>query len=131
MKDIDVLEFARRISMLPIKTPLSMNYDRIYGQKSDRWWSSQREHLTVWCLHYPTGGVPGYEHTPSNSAKTMYNHFGRPETLLWLAEALGEDDRVLNNVINTIKDIENPRSACAELRRQIPFSRILELMNIE
>ena len=46
-QDMDVLEFARRISRLSIDTPLANKYDEEYGQRSDRWWSCQREHLTV------------------------------------------------------------------------------------
>ena len=85
--------------------------------------------LTVWCLHYPTGGVKGFVHGPSNSAKAMYNGFGRPETLLWLVEALGECNEVLERVIDAIKDIENCRTACAKVREEIPFSRIMELIS--
>lgn len=81
-QDMDVLEFARKISRLSIDTPLANKYDEEYGQRSDRWWSCQREHLTVWALHYPTKGIGNFTHKPSNSSKKMYNHFGRPETLL-------------------------------------------------
>ena len=57
----------------------------------------------------------------------MYNNFGRPETLLWLSEALGENKEVLLDIVNDIKDIK-PQSACGTLRKKIPFDRILELM---
>ena len=46
--DMDVLEFARKISMLSIDTPLANKFDAEHGQKRNRWWSCQREHLTVW-----------------------------------------------------------------------------------
>jgi len=96
MKDMDVLDFARKISMLSTNTPLSIEYDKAHGQKTgDIWWTCQREHLTVWCLHYPTGGTKEFKHKPSNSSKTMYNLFGRPETLLWLTEALGEKKEII------------------------------------
>ena len=128
MDDMDVLEFARKISMLTIDTPLSTEFDRKYGQKEHRWWSCQREHLTVWCLHYPTTGIKGFIHTPSNSSKDLYNRFGRPETLLWLAEALGESNIVIQNIIDEIKD-KKANSACADIRKRIPFNRILELLD--
>lgn len=126
--DIDVLDFARKISMLSTDTPISLKYDSLYGQKDRIWWSCQREHLVVWCLHYPTEGVKGFEHVPSNSARKMYNNFGRPETLLWLAEALGEDKKVLYNLFEELMLIDNARSACAKIREKISFDRILYLM---
>ncbi|MCX4357637.1 MAG: hypothetical protein OSJ43_15695 [Oscillospiraceae bacterium] len=125
--DMDVLDFARKISMLDTDTKISNEFDIKYGQKNNRWWHCQREHLTVWCLHYPTGGVHGYNHRSNNSAKYMYYHFGRPETLLWLAEALNECDDLLNSLVEEIKD-KAPSSACGDIRREIPFNRILRLL---
>ena len=130
--DMNILEFARKISMLSTDTPLANEFDKIYGQKEGRWWSCQREHLTVWCLHYSTGGVKGFLHKPSNSAAQMYNHFGRPETLLWLVETLMIRNKVqfdLQGLIDQIKEEHRPSSACAKIRKEIPFERILELLS--
>jgi len=127
--DMNILDFGRLISMNSIETPLSKAFDEEYGQKADRWWSCQREHLTVWCLHQPTTGVGSFKHKPNCSAKAMYNYFGRPETLLWLVESLGEDAGIISFIINEIKDIKNPRSACKLLRQRISFTRILELID--
>lgn len=129
INDINVLDFGRLISMISIDTPISIEFDKNYGQKEKRWWTCQREHLTIWCLHQPTPGIPGFKHEPNNSARVMYNKFGRPETLLWLAESLGEDNEVLLETVNEIKNIKNCGSACAELRRKISFDRILELID--
>ena len=126
--DINVLEFARKISMLSTDTPLADQYDKEHGQKKNKWWSCQREHLTVWCLHYPTGGVKGFLHKPNDSASYMYNHFGRPETLLWLIESLVNEKNIqftLNDLITKIKET-NPKKACKEIRQQVPFEKILE-----
>ena len=128
-QDMDVLEFARRISRLSIDTPLANKYDEEYGQRSDRWWSCQREHLTVWALHYPTKGKGNFTHEPSNSSKKMYNHFGRPETLLWLAEALGVDSKLIEEVIGEISNHNNASTRCRIIREYIPFERILELLD--
>ena len=128
INDMNVLDFGRSISMLSIDTPISIEFDNNYGQKENRWWTCQREHLTVWCLYQPTPGMPSFEHEPNNSARVMYNYFGRPETLLWLLESLGEDKEVLLEIINEIKDIKKCKSACAKLRERISFDRILELI---
>lgn len=129
-EDMDVLDFGRAISMLSIDTPISIQFDKKYGQKEKRWWTCQREHLTIWCLHQPTPGVPEFEHQPNHSARVMYNRFSRPETLLWLAESLGEEEGVLLQIVNEIKDITDCRTACKNLRSRIPFDRILKLIEM-
>lgn len=126
--DMNVLDFGRSISMISIDTPISIEFDKNYGQKEKRWWTCQREHLTIWCLYQPTPGIPIFSHKANNSARSMYSNFGRPETLLWLSESLGEDKEVLLEVVNEIKDIKNCKSACAKLRKKISFDRILELI---
>lgn len=128
IKDINVIEFARKISMLSVDTPISNNYDKEYGQKENRWWACQREHLTVWCLYQETNGLPGYEHKPNTSARKMYQNFGRPETLLWLLEALGESEEVLNNIVQEIKNESSARRACGRIREKIDFDRIYDLL---
>ena len=122
--DMDVTEFARRICMLGAETPLADEYDRRFGQVKGRWWSCQREHLTAWCLLYPAGGCvyegqpDGFCHQPTNSARKMYGSFGAPETLLWLAEALGGD----------ISELTQKKCTAARVREAFPFDRILELL---
>lgn len=127
-KDMNILDFCRLISMISIDTPIANKFDEEFGQKKGRWWTCQREHLTVWCLHQPTTGLQRFKHRPNCSARAMYYKFNRPETLLWLAESLGEKATVLTEVINKIKNIKNCKSACAELRQTITFDRILELI---
>ena len=132
-KDMDVLEFARKVSMLTTNTPLALQYDEEYGQEKNRWWECQREHLTVWCLFQPTHGLPGFRRAkPNYSARKMYYAFGRPETLLWLAEALGEEKIKLRNIIEEIKG-KKARKACSIIRRNdnVSFERVLSLMEKE
>ena len=127
-RDMDVLDFARAISMCEKSTPIADAYDLAHGQKENRWWACQREHLTVWCLYQPTNGVKGFVHQPNSSARWMYNHFKRPETLLWLAEALGEDAALLTQLAEQMALCGADSTAVKLLREQIPFDRILELL---
>lgn len=129
VKDMDVLEFARKISLLSIETPLAKEFDKEYGQKNDRWWSCQREHLIVWCLHFPTPGIGKFTHKPCSSAKKMYNGFSRPETLLWLIEALDFNQGIIRNIIDNIKDISNCKSACKIVREAIPFEKVINALS--
>ena len=127
--DMDVIEFARKTSMLTTDTPLSKSYDESFGQKKDRWWSSQREHLTVWCLFYPTEGVNGFQHQPSNSASKMYYQLRRPEILLWLIEALITEKKIrfdLESLIDEIRKDTRAASACKKIRETVPFGTIMD-----
>ena len=125
--DLDILEFARKISMLTIDTPLSMQYDKNFGQKKNVWWACQREHLSIWCLFQPTNGVKGFTHKPNNSTRLMYNRFSRPETLLWLIEALIKTNNVDFNLEGLINEIEglDYRKALKIIKEKAPFDTIL------
>lgn len=125
---MDVLDFARAISMRRNSTPIADVFDAKYGQNQKCWWTCQREHLTVWCLHQPTNGVKGFRHQPNSSARWMYYHFRRPETLLWLAESLGEDPALLAELAEQMAQSDYPRNLTI-LRERIPFDRILELLD--
>lgn len=129
--DMDVFDFARKICMCSIDTPISLEFDRLYGQKKDVWWACQREHLTAWCLYQPTSGFASYKHKSNRSTRKMYNYFNCLGTLLWLAETLGEDKEILYSIINIIKNKNNGKEACGILRKYISFDRILELLNGE
>lgn len=128
LKDLDVEDFARRISMLDKPTPLADQYDLTYGQEKERWWTGQREHLNVWCQFQTTEGFKGFKHEPNHSARRMYNNFGRPETLLWLAEAVGIEEEKLDAVVSKISNNLPASSRCKDLRKIIPFDAILELL---
>lgn len=125
--DMDVTEFARRICMLRAETPLADEYDRRFGQRTGRWWTCQREHLTAWCLLYPAGGCvyagqpAGFRHKPSDSARRMYYYYGAPETLLWLIEALGGD----------ISALTQEKCTAARVREAFPFDAVLDLLTKE
>lgn len=127
--DMNVIDFAREISMITSETQIADEFAKKHASKRD-WWSCEREHLTVWCLYQPTNGVKGFYHEPNNSARRMYNNYGKPGTLLWLAEALGEDKDKLKEITEAIKD-KNARTACAIIRKaeNIPFDRIMALMS--
>lgn len=75
-------------------------------------------------------GVSAFKHKQNNSAKLMYNNFGRPETLLWLLESLGKEKEVLLDIVEEIKDIKHCQKACSEFRKKVPFERILELIEM-
>ena len=57
----------------------------------------------------------------------MYEHFGRPETLLWLAESLGEEQALLMQLAAQMASCSRA-DALKLLRAQIPFDRILDLL---
>ena len=85
---MDTVDFARSLFMLTNDVPITDPFDERFGQKKNRWWSCQREHLVNWALHEDSYGVGEYCHEPNRDASLMYNSIARPEILLWLIEAL-------------------------------------------
>ena len=69
---------------------------------------------------------------PSTSSKHFYNHFRCAAGLVWLAEALGEDELVLRAGVEAIRSAgPNPSSQCAAFRRVVPWARIVELLGLQ
>ena len=58
----------------------------------------------------------------------MYYHLSRPEIILWLAEALGEESELLLKIISKIKD-KHSKTAMSIIRQYISFDRILDLLD--
>lgn len=95
------------------------------------WYSSQHQHLAGWLSEY-NGPVPTTARTPSTSSKHFYNHFRCAAGLVWLAEALGEDELVLRAGVEAIRGAgPNPSPQCAAFRRVVSWARIVELLALQ
>lgn len=92
------------------------------------WYRSQKEHLIGFVGEYRTPGAYGRAGL-DGSARDWYQRFQCAPGLLWLAEALGEEEAVLRRSVEAI-DAAGPRAAsrCGAFRRIVPWSRIEELL---
>lgn len=73
------------------------------AQRSSGSWTNQQEHLIGWLSGYGGPGVYGRAGI-STDAADVYKRFQCAPGLLWLAEALGEDQQV---IIDAITDVKN------------------------
>lgn len=127
--DISVFDLRDVILRLPTAQPITDDYES--GATRSVWYSSQQEHLAGWLSEY--NGPGAYNRAnPSTSSKHFYNHFRCAAGLVWLAEALGEDDLVLSAGVEAIRSAgSNPSSQCAAFRRAVPWARIVELLGMQ
>lgn len=89
----------------------------------------EHTHAVFWLSGQVTRGVPPYDRRqPNLFAKTAYNRMLNPDTLIWIAAALGEDRETLQSAARARDSAgKRPAQTCAAVRKVLPFSRILEL----
>ncbi|WP_238419491.1 hypothetical protein [Gordonia sp. 'Campus'] len=127
--DISVFDLRDLILRLPTAQPITDAYES--DATARVWYSSQQEHLAGWLSEY--NGPGAYNRAnPSTSSKHFYNHFRCAPGLVWLAEALGEDELVLRAGVESLRSAgPNPSSQCAAFRRVVPWARIMELLALQ
>lgn len=123
--DIDTVDFAMLLAQVPWQPEkkewldrLGINYD--YNQYlSVTWFASQ---ITLGSGHYS-------RRVPNHSAKTTYNRLLNPYALLWVASVLGEDDELIELILQSVKLEKTAPEQSKLVRDNIPFSRIAEMAN--
>ncbi len=131
MEDMDVVTCAKYLMFLDPMPPVTAELDE-WGSR----YPSQKTHMFRW-LNWQTQVYKGdYGRSkPNHSTKTTYNRFQNPGGLLWMAEALGEDEAVVRQAISAAKEAEKKaakgdgKSRCKAFREVIPWERIGELLD--
>ena len=129
MKDIDVGVLSEYLRYLDPDLPVTRELDQ-WGTKG--WYKTQKMHMVLWIDSQSTTGSGNYTRSePNSSAKKMYNRFLNPGGLLWMLEALGEDEAKLREAVAEAVKAEDIsiRRRCTAFRKVIPFERLLELYN--
>lgn len=127
-EDFHVDEFARVLLSLEPHLPVSDSYERDCPQLQRAWWSSQQEHMVTWFQGQNSqGSGPFARKVPNVSARTTYNRLLCPAAFVWMAEALGEDLRVVQTAADAARAEANPRKRPRVLRQHLPWTRIAEL----
>lgn len=125
MKDIPVSGFAETMTILEKDLPVTNTYGR---PGPGAWYTCQKEHMIDWFLSQQTNGAGKYTRkTPNQSSRAAYNHLVCLGALIWMAEALGEDPKILREAAAAATAVTGVRAQCAAFRKLIPFDRILEL----
>lgn len=126
--DIHVRDFVRVLRRLEPHLPISDRYELDRPQRQGAWWTSQQEHMVRWFSDQLTRGSGTFtRREPNESARTTYNRLLCPAAFVWMAEALGEDPAVVQAAADAARDEPNARKRPGHLRKQLPWSRIVEL----
>jgi hypothetical protein len=126
--DISAHGFARILGRCSDHYPVSDAYERDY-LPGNHWWSSQREHVTGWLEELDGPGA--YDRKSRGlGARHFWQHFQCAPGLLWVAEALGEDEDVVKRASEEASGAGRPASQCAAIRKVIPWERIEHLLEM-
>lgn len=125
--DYDVNDFAQLLIKLEEHPPITELYDRNFGQEKNVWWSSQREHMFEWFRKQDSFGEGNYKrNTMNKSAMKTYNRLQCAGALLWIAEALGEDEELIRNTA-IVASRETKKKRAGVVREQIPWENIVKM----
>ena len=126
------VDLARRIRQMEALLPITGRFEHALAErsiwdKSDQWYSSQKEHWLGWLDEYDGPGAYDREVQEGRSAAFVYNHIVCPPMLIWLAEASGVPrSTVLAAESAALAAKDNLGSKSAAIRRIIPFQMIDE-----
>lgn len=117
------------VATLPTRQPITDDFESRHPLAKRPWYSSQKQHLIGWLGEYGTGGAYNRQ-KPGQDAQHFYTHFQGAPGLLWLAEALGEEQDTLHRAVEAIEAAGTKGAAqCGAFRRVIPWTRIEELLS--
>lgn len=89
---------------------------------------TEREHMVSWFGSNPGKDSGAYSRKSGNDdARTCYNRLQNAASLLWIAEAVGVDEKVAESAFLAAAASGDRRSACAAVRRAIPWEQIRKL----
>jgi hypothetical protein len=91
-------------------------------------YTTQKAHWLGWLT--PNSGTGTYDRSssPNRTAKDIYNRIVEPKMLLWLAEAAGVDNDLLNAAKEDASKLPKLASQSAAIRRHIPWQTIFEAL---
>ncbi len=93
---------------------------------------NQKAHMYWWFLSQQTTGKGSYSRmVGNNSSQSTYNRLQTVPGLMWIAEALGEEEETLHKAYKAALEYpaKNSQSRCAAFRAVIPWERISELIH--
>lgn len=125
--DFTTAEFAQILSELEPHLPISDSFVSDLPQKTGAWWTSQREHMVVSFRGSDSPGSGKFtRHAPNTSARTTYNRLLAPAAFVWMAEALGANQELVQAAANAARAEPNARKRPGLLREHLPWSLIAE-----
>lgn len=91
-------------------------------------WNYDQLHMVTWFSGQLSLGTGKYSRSrPNHSARVTYQRLLNPYSLLWIAAALGENEKTVQRAAVMAAERETFKEKCIVIRNMIPFSRIYEL----
>lgn len=148
MANITLIEFVELLKNNNTPTPKTIEFDREYGQSTDRWWdskeingiSTQKIHVITHfaCWYFKEGGpskcnerkcmecyskkIPDLSSFTDENEKSVawiFNRMKRPEMFIYVAEALEIlDEEQLTNYISETINAINENQSWTEVRHK-------------
>lgn len=123
-RDMRAPKFAKILQPLASSTPVCTEWEALKPPRN-KWWGSQRSHMYKWFSD--AEGPGGYGRRRPQTAGQTYSRLMCAPAIIWIAEALGEDEEIVRAAANDAYSRKGAAAQCAALRRHIPWTRIFEL----
>ena len=89
-----------------------------------KWYRSQKEHWLGWLREYHTSGAYGRQTKIRRDAEYAYNHIVEWRMLVYLAWALGVENRLVSSARRSAERAGSMQSGAAAVRKLIPWSLV-------
>jgi hypothetical protein len=122
----------RKIAQLQESQSVTARFEAaIVGRKSrkrDPWYGSQKEHWLGWLKEYDGPGYYGRQ-SWGVSAEAVYNRVVNPSMVLWLGEAAGVSQRIVEAAAEAaLAGKPSMAAQSGAIRRLIPWSMIADCL---
>lgn len=125
--DMSCAKAARAFARKSDHYPYTDRYITEVHDSPDKTGRTEREHMVAWFADNATKGRGSYaRETPNESAKRCYNRLMNAASLLWIAEAAGIDEVLVEKAFDAAVEAGDYRRACAAIRNVISWDMVCE-----
>lgn len=89
-----------------------------------KWYRTQKEHWLVWLSEYHGPGAYGRTGKAKRDAAYAYNHIVEPKMLLWIIEAAGVQESLLESAGKAAKREKTMMAQSAAIRKLVSWETI-------
>lgn len=125
MADVRCEDFSRILASKEAHYPCSDRYIAEVHDSPDKTGKDEREHMVAWFHLNETKGSGSYSRNkPNTSARRCYNSLMNAASLLWIAEAVGVNEDIVEQAFEAAREAGDYRKACGAIRRIITWDMV-------